>query len=265
MQTTIKDNGATTALIHKLLQMKDKTKLLSKDEERALIEQLRNDPDTLQRELVMHNIRLVFNIAKKYSMSAKSFDDIVGDALAALCYAAKKFDLDKNIKFSTYATNWILKACRDYDFWTRVEKRKEVMNRAISIDQLMSEVAHSSKTDGTGASMENFINDQLDEVHMGDAIPGVERQLSSNEQIGIFDRLKDYLATDPMFTPTDPEIFARRFVDRQTYTKISNDLEISTAEVKARERFMLSKFREFLGEKLGINSYEDIDLADKVY
>lgn len=257
IQTHIQDNGSTTALIRRLMQMKDACKPLSKEEERALIEQYRDNPDELQRQLILHNIRLVFNICKRYAMSAKSFDEIVGRGLYALCYAAKKFDIDRDIKFSTYATRWIFKAAYDYDWQTRVEK-KDPMNVSTSIDQLMSEMAHSSKSDSDGASMENFINDSLD-VTWTPTIKDVEDEISANEQGAIFDRLKAYLAEDPAFEPTlDPEIFARRFVSKQTYTKISDDLDISTSEVKQRERLMLSKFREFLREKMQITSYEDV-------
>ena len=263
IQTHIQDNGATTALIRKLMRMQDKTKILSKEEERELIFKYRHDPDQLQKQLIMHNIRLVFNMCKRYAMTAKSFDDIVGKALVALCYAAKKFDPDKDIKFSTYATRWIFKACYEYDYQTRVERR-DPMNVATSIDQLMSEMAHSSKADGTGATMENFLFDELDEARVTN-IPNVEKEISCNEQGAIFDRLKDYLAQDPQFTPMDPEIFTRRFVEKQTYTKISDDMDIPTREVKERERLMLSKFRTFLGENMGIHSYSDIDIAEKTF
>ena len=121
IQNFIKDNGSTTKLAAWMIRMQDQVKPLTKEEERAMIEKYKDDPDTLKQKLILHNIRLVFNICKKYALSAKSFDDLIGKGLYALAYAASKFDPDRNIKFSTYATNWIFKAAYEYDWQTRVE------------------------------------------------------------------------------------------------------------------------------------------------
>lgn len=256
IQTHIRDNAATTALIRKLMNMQEETRLLNKEEERALISKYRKNPDELRKQLVMHNIRLVFNVCKKYALSARSFDDIVGKAMVGLCYAATKFDIDKGIKFSTYATNWIFKAAYEYDWETRVEK-KDPMNVSTSIDQLISDLSHSSKADGTGATMENFITDSID-PNFGPKTLSVDEQVANDEQYEVYGKLLQYLKTDPVFLPIDSDILERRFVEKQTYRQISADLDIPVREVKNRETMVLKKFKEYLASKMNIGSYSDI-------
>lgn len=57
----------------------------------------------------MHNIRLVFNIAKKYKGKTDDFDNMVQNGYLGLMQAVNRFDIDKGIKFVTYAYPWVMK------------------------------------------------------------------------------------------------------------------------------------------------------------
>ena len=60
------------------------------------------------RELfVRSNLRLVTATAKHYRSRAMRFDDLVQEGNRGLLTAADKFDPERGIKFSTYATWWI--------------------------------------------------------------------------------------------------------------------------------------------------------------
>jgi RNA polymerase primary sigma factor len=58
--------------------------------------------------LVVHNIRLVWSIAKNYfGLPAFADQDVVHYGIPGLIRAVQKFDASKGLKFSTYATWWI--------------------------------------------------------------------------------------------------------------------------------------------------------------
>lgn len=57
----------------------------------------------------MHNIKLVFNIAKKYMSLTNDFDGLAMNGVKGLAEAASRFDITKNIKFVTYAHWWVRK------------------------------------------------------------------------------------------------------------------------------------------------------------
>jgi RNA polymerase primary sigma factor len=64
--------------------------------------------------LVEHNLRLAIHIAKKYSKTKCSMEDLIAEANVGLCKAVEKFDHTKGFRFSTYATWWIKQAILRY-------------------------------------------------------------------------------------------------------------------------------------------------------
>lgn len=58
-------------------------------------------------KLILCNLRLVLFVAKKYSHSKRSIEDLVQDGNMGLMTAVDRFDYTRGFKFSTYAYNWI--------------------------------------------------------------------------------------------------------------------------------------------------------------
>lgn len=88
--------------------------LLTAEEEKQLGWQIKYGTKTESqdaiRRLVEGNLRLVVNMAKKYTGKGLSLMDLIQDGNLGLIRAAQKFDYEKGFKFSTYATWWIRQA-----------------------------------------------------------------------------------------------------------------------------------------------------------
>ncbi len=76
---------------------------LSLDVEREYFIRAREGDMHARDELIMHNLRLVAHIVKKYSQNAESQDDLISIGTIGLIKAIDSFDIDKGAKFATYA------------------------------------------------------------------------------------------------------------------------------------------------------------------
>lgn len=80
--------------------------LSSKEEREYLIRSSKGDIDA-RNKLVEHNLRLVAHIIKKYYSSQNEQDDLVSIGTVGLIKAINTFDINKNIKLSSYASRCI--------------------------------------------------------------------------------------------------------------------------------------------------------------
>ena len=82
--------------------------LLSQEEEHTLLKEYKENHNIeAKNQLIMSNTRLVISIARKYKSVSLSFLDAIQDGNMGLIKAVEKFDLNKDVRFATYATYWI--------------------------------------------------------------------------------------------------------------------------------------------------------------
>ena len=77
-----------------------------------------------RNEIMEHNLRLVISIAKRYVNQDMSLEDAIQYGNEGLVKSIDKFDIQRNCRFSTYATWWIrqtiLRALGDYSRTIRI-------------------------------------------------------------------------------------------------------------------------------------------------
>jgi RNA polymerase primary sigma factor len=85
---------------------------ISKEEMDALWIKAGKGDRKAQKRLVEANLRLVIPIAKKYFRHGLDFLDLIEEGNMGLIRAVEKFNPNRNVHFSTYATYWIDQAVR---------------------------------------------------------------------------------------------------------------------------------------------------------
>jgi RNA polymerase sigma-32 factor len=89
--------------------------MLERDNEFALAQRWREHQDTAAlHELVRSYARLVVSVAGRYRNYGLPAGDLIQEGNVGLMQAAARFEPDREVRFSTYATWWIRSAMQDY-------------------------------------------------------------------------------------------------------------------------------------------------------
>jgi len=91
------------------LYLKDikRLNLLTAEEEIDLANKIKRGDKQARAKMIQSNLRLVINIAKKYSHLGVSMLDLIEEGNLGLMKAVEKFNPKKGYRFSTYAAWWI--------------------------------------------------------------------------------------------------------------------------------------------------------------
>ena len=82
-------------------------KPLSAKEERDCFEKMRSGDKEAHQKLILHNLRLVAHIVKKYYSTGEEQDDLISIGTIGLIKGINTFSIDKQTRFATYASRCI--------------------------------------------------------------------------------------------------------------------------------------------------------------
>jgi RNA polymerase sigma-32 factor len=89
--------------------------MLEREYEVALARRWRDEEDAdALHEIIEAHIRLVVRIASKFKGYGLPIGDLIQEGNRGLLEAANRFDPDRDVRYSTYATWWILAAMQEY-------------------------------------------------------------------------------------------------------------------------------------------------------
>lgn len=102
---------------------------LTKEEEEKAFELLETDEKRGRELLIIHNLRLVVYIAKKFESTGVGIEDLISIGTIGLIKAVKTFCPQKNIKLATYASR-----CIENEILMYLRKSSQ-RKKEISIDE----------------------------------------------------------------------------------------------------------------------------------
>lgn len=102
---------------------------LSRSEEEEVFIRLENDDPSAREKLIVHNLRLVVYIAKKFESTGIGVEDLVSIGTIGLIKAVNTFCPNKNIKLATYASR-----CIENEILMFLRKSSQYRNE-LSIDE----------------------------------------------------------------------------------------------------------------------------------
>lgn len=102
---------------------------LSKAEEAEIMQKIKNGDEKAREPLIVHNLRLVVYIAKKFESPGTGTEDLISIGTIGLIKAVNTFSPEKNIKLATYASR-----CIENEILMFLRKSSQLKNE-ISIDE----------------------------------------------------------------------------------------------------------------------------------
>ena len=102
---------------------------LDKEEESEIFLRLEENDQEAKQKLIVHNLRLVVYIAKKFESTGICIDDLISIGTIGLIKAVNTFKPSKNIKLATYASR-----CIENEILMHLRKVQSIKND-ISIDE----------------------------------------------------------------------------------------------------------------------------------
>jgi RNA polymerase sporulation-specific sigma factor len=132
---------------------------LNRKEEAALFEKILAGDESAREKLIVHNLRLVVYIARKFENTGTATDDLIGIGSIGLIKAVRTFDPKKNTKLATYASRCIENEILMHLRKTAKEKGEVSIDEPLNVDWdgnelLLSDVL-GTESDGIQSEMED--------------------------------------------------------------------------------------------------------------
>ena len=114
----------------------NKYPLLTRKEERELLRRIKEKAPGALKKLVCSNLKFVINVAFKYRGQGFTLPELINEGNVGLIEAARRFDINKQIRFISYAVWWIrqsiTRAIAEKARMVRISAEKELVIRRIN-------------------------------------------------------------------------------------------------------------------------------------
>ncbi len=249
--------------------------MLSREREFMLATRWREEDDEAAlHELVTAYVRLVVSMASKFTHYGLPLSDLVQEGNIGLMQAASRFEPEREIRFSTYASWWIKSAMQDYILrnWSIVRSGTSATQKSLFFNLRWLRAKIQNPEDGkvSGEALQS-IAEKLrvglkDVENMSNRLASRDQSLNAPLSENGDDSVGDFL---PDTMPT-PEEATMRVHDGQIRGKW---LRSAMTELTDREQLIIRERRlnenkvtlEALGVRLGITKERVRQIEHKAY
>ena len=242
---------------------------------RELFVRYRMESDEAARdELVEMYLNLVKYLASRFRNRGEPVDDLVQVGTIGLIKAIDRFDIERAVEFTTYATPTIVgelkRYFRDKGWAIKVPRRLQELSFKVNqaIDALTQRLQRSPTVPEIAEYLDVTPDDVLEALETSEAYNFVslesDRKSDGSDSFSILEYIgkDDHLlavvddrttlaAALKELTPQEQRVLYLRFFEGLTQTEIANQLEISQMQVSRLLRKTLKVLRENLvGEEI---------------
>ena len=241
-------------------------KVLKSEESMVLLRRMRDgDPDA-REELISGNLRLVLSVIQRFSGRGENVDDLFQVGCIGLIKAIDNFNVDLDVKFSTYGVPMIIGEIRRYLRDNGVIRvSRSVRDMAYRILQAKEAYMTSFQREPTIEQIAEMLDVRREDVVMAldavvDPVSLFEPVYSDgSDTVCVMDQVRDKKNTDEAWlehiaisdaiaklSEREQHILALRFFQGKTQTEVSAEVGISQAQVSRLEKNALNQIKKEL-------------------
>ena len=254
MQGKVEISGINTAQL----------KTLKNDEMVRLLRLSRAGDEAARQKLIEGNLRLVLSVIQKFLGRGESPDDLFQVGCVGLLKAIANFDVDLNVKFSTYGVPMIAGEIRRYlrdNSALRVSR--SVRDTAYRVLQCREAMLAENSREPSFADIAKRL--ELPEETVVNALDAISAPVSlydpvysdGGDPLMVMDQVRDPKNTDERWLESialrqaihelgdrEKRILALRFYDGKTQMEVANQVGISQAQVSRLEKNAIRAIRK---------------------
>ena len=237
---------------------------LSEGEKRELLRLAAGGDQEARSSLVMGNLRLVLSVIGRFNPKGESIDDLFQVGCIGLMKAIDNFNLELDVRFSTYAVPMIIGEIRRYqrdNNAVRVSRgTRDLAYRAL---QAKEDIARREQREATIREIATML--ETTERAVSEAMEAISQPISlfdsvwgeGDDSVYVIDKLADEGESDDVWvenislkealrrlTPREMNIIERRFYKGKTQMEIAAEIGISQAQVSRLEKGAVDKLRK---------------------
>ncbi len=218
---------------------------------------------TARDELINGNLRLVLSVIQRFTNRGENLDDLFQVGCIGLIKSIDNFDINQNVRFSTYAVPMIIGEIRRYlrdnnsirvsrsikDTAYKAMQAKEKLTTADGKEPRVEEIARELQLpiEDVVIALESVVSpiSLYDPVYSdgGDTIYVLDQVGDKNDDRNWLSEIAFKEAIENL-SDREKHILSLRFMQGKTQMEVSEEIGISQAQVSRLEKGALQKIRE---------------------
>jgi len=230
----------------------------------------------IRQQLVDAYSNLVYFLARKFANRGEPLEDIVQVGFVGLLMAIERFEPERGLEFSTFATPTIVgeikRYFRDKSWTVRIPRRLQELNQRsrLESERMQQELGRTPSVQELAARLGVSEEEVLEAYEAGparhtvsleaasDRGPGDAQGLPLADRLGLNDESLERVELMELLdsamahlTPRERQIMYMRFVEEMPQTEVAKRLGISQMHVSRLQRAALEHLRQHMPEELG--------------
>ena len=244
-------------------------KVLTEDEKRALLFKMRDgtpaERKQARQELIQGNLRLVLSVIQRFTGRGENLDDLFQVGVIGLIKAIDNFNVDLDVRLSTYGVPMILGELRRHlrdngairvsrsmrDTAYHAMKMKEELTAQLNREPTVEEIAARLNTDKESVVLalesivepvslyEPVFSDGTDTVYVMDQVGDTSDDRDWLEELAFKEALKK-------LSDREKKILSLRYFKGKTQMEVAEEIGISQAQVSRIEKGAIDSIKREL-------------------